>query len=247
MKLMTSGAAILAAAMTLSPLNASAQARQGRGMMGMGMGSPDSLRGPGVEMILRQREQLQLTDDQVQKLDQLREDAVKRRTEHQAQMEELRSKVMAGEMKVEELRQVAQSRREASVEVARQQRDRVNTILNDAQKQKLDTWRGEARAFRMGRMMGMRGARGQQGMGMRGAPGQRGMMGRPGFGRGFRGMDGGPGFAPGMRQRPAPMGPGFRRGPGGRQGFGPPDGFGPPAGAVPPDTVGGGHGSGPSA
>jgi hypothetical protein len=210
MRLMTSGAAILAVAMTLSPLQANAQGRQGRGMMGWGR--PDSLRGPGIEMILRQREDLELTDDQVRQLDQIRAEAVQRRTAHQSQMAELRSRMLAGDMEVEELREVAESRREASVEVARQQRERVDAILNDAQRQKLDAWRDQARAYRMGRMSGMRS-------GMRSGRAQRGMMRARGLHRDSREMYGRPGFAPGMRNRWAPMAPGFRRGPGGFDGF----------------------------
>ena len=70
MKRMTSGAAILAAVMILAPLHGAAQ--QGRrAQRGQAMGP----RGGGVEMILRQRETLELTDDQVRQLDQIRQAA----------------------------------------------------------------------------------------------------------------------------------------------------------------------------
>ncbi len=206
MKRMTSGAAVLAAMMAVAPLHLQAQ----RGPR-MGQDPADGPRGPGVEMILRQREQLELTESQVQQLDQIREAAVQRRTAHQAQMAEMRSKVMAGEMKPEELRQAVQARRDAAAQVATQQRERVEAILTDAQKQKIEEWRAQARGFRMGRMSAMRG-------------GRTGMMGRRGFHGGFPGM-GGQRFAPGMRQGWGPDGMGFRRGgPGGGPGFGPPGG-----------------------
>lgn len=202
MKRMTSGAAVLAAMMAVAPLHLQAQ----RGPR-MGQGPAAGPRGAGVEMILRQREQLQLTESQVQQLDQIREEAVQRRTAHQAEMAELRSKVMAGETKPEELRQAMQARRDSASAIATQQRERVQAILTDAQKQKIEEWRTQARAFRMGRMSAMRG-------------GRPGMMGRRGFRGRFPGM-GGRGFGPGMGQGWGPDGMGFRRG---GPGFGPPGG-----------------------
>lgn len=230
MKSMTSGAAILAAMMAVTPLRVHAQ--QGARA---GARAGDGPRGAGVEMILRQRERLELTDQQVRQLDGIRREAVQRRTAHQAQMEELRSQVLAGELEPEALRDTVQSRRQAAADVVKQQRERVEAILNDQQKQQLEEWRGQARAFRMGRTMGMRGARG-------------GMMGRQGFRRGGMGMRGPGAFAPGMRQRRMPgmggrMGPAFRRGGrGGGPGFGPPEGAGffNPVGP-PDDSIGGGE------
>ena len=100
MKRTVGGAAILAAAMALTPLQMAAQQGRmgwGRGMgMRMGVMAParaDSLRGPGAEGVLRLKTQLALTEDQVKRLDQIREEVVKQRTAHMAQMMELRSKV----------------------------------------------------------------------------------------------------------------------------------------------------------
>lgn len=253
MKRMVGGAAILAAAMALTPLQMAAQqGRMGRGMgMRMGVMAParaDSLRGPGVEGVLRLKDQLALTDNQVKQLNQIREDVVKQRTAHMAQMEELRSKLRAGEIKPEELRKAMQAQRDATAPWREQQLKRVQAVLNDTQKQKIEELQARARAFRMGRRSAMRGGRmGRMGgrgamMGGRGfAPRmQHGMWGRGGFGQRMgRGM--GQGFGPGN-------GPGF--GPG--RGFGPGQGFGPgrgfgrgmgpgagqgPAGALPPDTL----------
>lgn len=204
MKRTMGGAAMLAALMTVAPMQGDAQMRPGRGMM---LGAPgDSLRGPGVEMILRERTQLELTDDQVEQLQALREETVQRRTAHRAQMEELRSQVRAGDITMEQLRDVAEARRTAAAEVRRQQRERIDEILTDAQEQKLDEWAGQARAYRMGRMDGMRGAgmRGQR-PGMRGG---QGAMGARGFRRGGAGMDGCPGFGARMGPRGGGFGPG---------------------------------------
>ena len=199
MKRTTGGAAILAAVLAVAPIQLDAQQGPGR-MQRQGMAPP----GPGIEMILRQREQLELSQSQVEQLDKIRAEAVQRRTAHQAQMAELRSKVLAGEMKPEELRAVAEARRTAAVEVQKQQRERIEGVLNDAQKQKVETWRAQARGFRQGRMSAMRGQRGGAVGG-----GRQGMMGR----RGGQGPGaGGRRFAPGGQQGPWGQGRGFMRG-----------------------------------
>jgi hypothetical protein len=242
-------AAFLAAAMALTPLRMTAQqGRMGRGMgMRMGLMAParaDSLRGPGPEGVLRLKDRLSLTDDQVKRLDQIRADAVKQRTQHMAQMQELRSKVMAGELKPEDARKQLQAQRDATAQWREQQGQRVRGVLNDTQKQKIADMRARARAFAMGRRSAMRGGRGGWMGGGRG-----GMMGGRGFARMGRGMGGRGGFGPGMGRGFGPgMGQGFGMrqgfGPGGGQGFGMRQGFGPgmrqgfgPAGAAPPDTV----------
>jgi hypothetical protein len=245
MKRTVGGAAILAAAMALTPLQMGAQQRPmgwGRGMgLRMGMMAParaDSLRGPGVEAVLRLKTQLALTDDQVNRLDQIREEVVKQRIAHLTQMVELRSKVEAGEMKPADLRKEMQAQRDATAQARTQQLERVRAVLNDTQKQKIQQMQARARAFMMGRRSAMRrgwmgrmgGARGWM-MGGRGfAPRmQPGMWGRGGFGPG-RGQGMGRGFGQGpaaqMRGRPP-----LRGGQGGG------GGFGPPGGATPPDTL----------
>jgi len=241
MKQMTGCAAIFAAVMTIAPLPMGAQ--QGPGaMQGQRRAAPE---GPGVEMILRQRERLELSQSQVDQLDKIREEAVQRRAAHQAQMAEVRSKMLAGEMKPAELRAQMESRRTAAAEVRTQQRERVESVLNDTQKQKVQSWLGQARAFRMGRMSAMRGQHGAM-RGPRGAMrGQRGTM-RGRAGRMGPGMNG-QGSAPGARQGPWMRGglgqrqgaPGDSAGftPGSGFGFGPPDGFGPPMAPPAPDTA----------
>jgi len=210
------GAAVLAAVLALTPLQTIAQQGRmgrmgGRGMgQGMGMMGParaDSLRGPGAEGILRLKDQLSLTEDQVKRLDQLREEVVKQRTAHMTQMEEFRSKVRAGEMKPEDLRTQMQAQRDATAQVRSQQLQRARGVLNDAQRQKIDEYQAQSRAFMMGRRSAMRGGRagmvggGRGGM-MRGrgfaSRMQPGMWRRGGMGRGM-----GPGM--GQGQAPARM------------------------------------------
>jgi hypothetical protein len=213
MKRTMGSAALLAAMVALAPMQVDAQMGP-RAARGQAAGP----RGAGVEMILRQKERLELTENQVKQLDQIRQETVQRRTEHQAQMAELRSKVRAGQLEPDSLWKQMQARREAAAAIQEAQRTRVEGVLNDAQKQKLEQWAGEARAFRMGRQSALRGG---QGFG----PGMRG-----GTGRGMRGR-----FGPGMEQQggPGPMGGRamMRRGPGGGMGFGPPRDSVPP---VPP-------------
>ncbi|HSG49606.1 MAG TPA: hypothetical protein VLA43_17425, partial [Longimicrobiales bacterium] len=96
-------------------------------------------------MILRQREALELTDDQVRQLDQIRQEAVQRRSAHQAEMAELRSKVLAGQLKAEDIRAQAEARRTAAEALQTAQRERVDAVLNDAQKQKIQEWQSRAR------------------------------------------------------------------------------------------------------
>jgi len=217
------GAALLAAVLAIAPMQAQAQMGP-RGQRPAAAG----LRGAGVEMILRQKERLELTDAQVRQLDQLRQQVVQRRVAHQAEVAELQSKVRAGQLEASALRERMQARRDSAAQIQQQQRERVEAVLNDAQKQKLEQWAGEARAFQMGRRSMMRGGRGV-GPGVWGGPAGRG---GPGAWGGFLGAQRGfrrGGFAPGlgMQGMPGPMGRG-RMGPGRGMGMG----FGPP-----PDTI----------
>ena len=167
-------------------------------------------RGAGVEMILRQRERLELSEDQVRQLDQIRQEAVARQTAHRAEMAELASKVRAGQVEASALREQVQARREAATEIQTQQRERVEALLNDAQKEKLQDWGSRARAFQMGRASALR-----SGQALRGRAPQ----------AGFRG-----GSAPGMRQRFVPGAQGMR---GFRRGMGMGPGFGSPGDTIP--------------
>ncbi len=208
MKRTMGGAALLAAAVALAPMPANAQA------------APPAPRdlvapwvGPGVELVLRQRERLELTEDQVRQLDQIRQEVVARRTAHQTELAGLRSEVRAGQTVAAELRERVQAQRQAAQESRTQERERVEAILTDAQKQQLQTWGAAARGFAAGRRTAVRGA--------------------PGWGPCVR-----PGLRPavGMRGRVRPWVSGapawgLRRDPGPEPGTD--SGFGPPADSVP--------------
>lgn len=218
MKRTMGGAVLLAALVALAPAQMDAQAGP-RGQRAMG----PALRGGGVEMILNQKERLELTDDQVKQLDQIRQEAVQRRTEHQAQMAEFRSKVRSGQEKPEALREQVAARREVAAAMQEAQRARVEGILNDAQKEELQDWAQQGRAFRMGRQSALRGGAGF-GAGAWAGPGRQPAM-RGGFGQGMQRMH--------QQWGPAGAGPRggramMRRGPGGGWGFG------APADSIPP-------------
>ncbi|MHB1191691.1 MAG: Spy/CpxP family protein refolding chaperone [Longimicrobiales bacterium] len=214
MKWTMGGAALLAALVALAPAQVDAQVGP-RGQRAMG----PALRGGGVEMILNQKERLELTDDQVKQLDQIRQEAVQRRTEHQAQMAELRSKVRSGQEKPEALREQVEARRQVAAAMQEAQRARVEGILNDAQKEEMQDWAQQGRAFRMGQQSALRGGAGF-GPGAGRNPGMRG-----GFGQGMQRMhqQWGPGAAGPMGGRAM-----MRRGHGGGWGFG------APADSIPP-------------
>jgi len=180
MKRIAKSAALLAALTMLAPLQVDGQ----RGQRGR-RGPADAMRGQGVEAIMRLREQLELNDNQIQELDQIRQEAVQRRTAHQAEMEELRSQARSGQMEREALRGAVQARQEVAEAIREQQQERVEAILSDTQKAELEGMRGRARAFERGRRSGMRRGGSGGGQALRGQ-------------RGFRGHGG---FAPEMRQR----------------------------------------------
>jgi hypothetical protein len=224
MKRSIGGAAILVVAVSLIPAQIAAQQGQrgGRGgppqqagrmgpaqgqrMMGRAPGGPGM--GAGVEGIMRMRERLNLTDDQFKRLDAIRAETVTRRVEHQAEVAELRSRVLAGELDRAALRDSVNARRGGASAMQEAQRARVEAILTTAQTDTLKTLVGRRRAFAAGRASAMREMR----RGMRG--GGQGFMpgGQPGF-RGQRG--GGGGMMPARMMRPG------RGGRMGGMGFGP--------------------------
>jgi hypothetical protein len=146
-----------------------------------------------VEGIMRARERLELTTDQIQRLDGIRRETVARRASEAAEMQEMRSQLAAGQIRQSQMMAFMEERQDARQGVVDQRREQIESILTEGQ---LET------------VQDMRRRAGRVGMGVR--PG-----GRPG-------MDG-PGFAPrgraGLRgpQRPrrgpprAAM-PDFRRG-----------------------------------
>ena len=135
-------------------------------------GAPLGGRGPqrprpgmGIERIMRMRDALELTDDQVRRLDELRREVLERRMERRGQIAELRSEVAAGLIEREEVREQVISLRDGMRETAEQRREQVMAILTDEQKEQ---WQS-ARRGRHGGAGGFGpGGHGHDGRGYRG-------------------------------------------------------------------------------
>jgi Spy/CpxP family protein refolding chaperone len=112
---------------------------------------------PGVEGVLRMRDRLKLTDDQIARFDALRGERVRERTAVSSEMAELRSQLRAGTLDRaearERMREVADARRASAAEA----RAEVESLLTEDQRATLQSQR---RAFEAGRRSAMReGAR----------------------------------------------------------------------------------------
>ena len=197
---------VLTAVLTLGVGDAAAQDEERR-------------RGPrgviDVEGIMSMRERLELDDAQMDELEAWRVERLARVSEERARMDEMRSRLRAGQIERSEMMTHMQERRDALFRSRSDSRSRLEGILNERQLQTFDGVVRERRAFARGRASAGRGGR----PGMRGGrpdmrggrPGMRG--GRPGMRGGRTGMRGG---RPGMRGgRPGMRGdrPGMRLGP----------------------------------
>lgn len=133
--------------------------------------APRTAPAPSAETALRLRQELELTEEQVSQLDALRREALATRQAHMAQMMELRSRQLAGELALEEWRAEMAERRDEARERAGALGERVGGVLTDAQRERLSElrrqeWRQQGRMGRAGRWEGgrigphMRGPRG---------------------------------------------------------------------------------------
>ena len=165
MKKTTSGALALIILSTLAVQDVAAQESQDRRR---------GMRGPAVESIMSMRERLELTDDQISALDQIRAERVRERSELQAEMSEMRSLLQAGQIRQSEMMAFLEERRDAAEDVSEARRAEVESVLNETQIEMLDDLRTRSRAFARGRAS----ARG--GRGVRGARGQRSFRGERG-------------------------------------------------------------------
>ena len=161
MKRIASSAVVIAIAAVL-PLSA-ANAQRGQRGPREGMGRA------GVENVLRMRERLELTDEQLTQLEELRVAALERRKTRVAEMMDLQSRRRAGDLEREERRDLRTERREGYLEAARQQRERISAILTDDQRERLATFRAQRasgrRSVRGARTRGRAPARGFRGRG----------------------------------------------------------------------------------
>jgi len=126
----------------------------------------------GVEQVMRERERLELTEDQLTRLDELRRESVEQRTAGMTQLQELRSQLAAGQIRRSEMMAFMEDRRDERQTLAEQRREQIEAVLTEAQLETLQDLRRRNRRAEMGVRPG----------------------GRPG-------MDG-PGFAPRGRAEP---------------------------------------------
>lgn len=124
--------------------------------------------GPSIELIMRMRERLELTDDQIAALDALRRESVARRSAEAAEMAEMRSRLQAGQIRQSEMMAFTEERRDANRDRAAARREQVESVLDAEQIEALEQLQMRARAFQRGRAS-MRGDRsGRPGVAPRG-------------------------------------------------------------------------------
>lgn len=172
MRKITSGAFALILYMTLGTGGAAAQESEAE--------RTRSVRSPSVEAVMSMRDRLKLTEDQISSLDAIRAERVRERNAVRAEMEEMRSRLRAGQIPRSEMMAYMEQRREAQTGVNEARRGELEGILNETQLGTLDDMRTRARSFARGRAS----ARGDRGV--RASRGDRASRG----GRSFRGSRG---------------------------------------------------------
>ena len=173
----TLGALVLAMLLGVGALELNAQQNRGmRGAPNLRQGNLRQFRGPGVfgkpsfnrappsgpEQIMRMRDRLQLTDEQINQLDDIRRENVQRRTTAMAEMAELRSQVTAGQINRSDVMSSLQARREEGQAMAKPG-ELVMSILTDQQRDILGEAKTRSLRARSGNARGMRGRGGRGG------------------------------------------------------------------------------------
>ena len=124
------------------------------GQMGTGM----RVGGSRVEAILRMSERLELTEDQIAQLDEVRRESVARQAEQGARMAELRSRLAAGQARRSELMEAMEEHEDANRAFAEERQEYVDSVLTEAQRAELEELRPRRRQIRArGRWMPQRG------------------------------------------------------------------------------------------
>lgn len=207
------GTLVLAMLLGVGALELNAQQNRGiRRAPNLRQGNVQQFRGPGVfgkpgfnrappsgpEQVMRMRDRLQLTDEQINQLDDIRRENVQRRTTAMAEMAELRSQATAGQINRSDVMSRLKARREEDQAMSKPG-ERVMSILTDQQREVLGETKMRSLRARSGNARGMRG---------RGSP------------AGFRGPKGGRSGRPSMRGgRGGPRGPGTDQRGSRRRGF----------------------------
>lgn len=118
-----------------------------------GMRGPRS--GPDVEVVMSLRERLELTEGQLADLESMRREAVDARNAQRAEMEEMSSRLRAGEIRRSEMMAFMEERAELGSTTSTDRRARLESILNEEQ---LETLQSSAQRMRRG-ADGARGGR----------------------------------------------------------------------------------------
>ena len=178
--------AVAIAVTTVLPLSAANAQRAQRGTRG-------GMRSAGVENLLRIRERLELSDEQIAQLQEIRGSALEQRKARAVELLDVQSRWGAGELERDEWRELMAERRETNREQSAQHREQISAILTDEQRERVASLRPQ----RAGSRRGVRGGRFRNGpgavRGFRGRAQSRRFVGRWGQAR-FRGrLRAGPG------------------------------------------------------
>jgi hypothetical protein len=103
-------------------------------------------RGPNAEGILALRERLELTDAQIASLDAIRSEAVQRRNAERNEVEEMRSRLRARQIRASEMMAFMEERRDAMTGRSDERRAEIESILTEAQMETLGQMRRSGRA-----------------------------------------------------------------------------------------------------
>jgi len=99
-----------------------------------------------AERALREREDLDLTEDQVSRIDALRQEELERLATSERALRDWTSRMRAGLLDEDSLRAHMRRQRDVQQDAQEQARDRLNDILTEEQREELRDWRGPWRA-----------------------------------------------------------------------------------------------------
>ncbi len=111
--------------------------------------------GPDVEVVMSLRDRLELTDAQLADLEAMRRETVDTRNAQRAEMEEMRSRLRAGEIRRSEMMAFMEDRAEVGAATSADRRARLEAILTEVQ---LEALQASAPRVRRG-AEGVRGGR----------------------------------------------------------------------------------------
>ena len=155
--------AMAIAVTTVLPLSVANAQRAQRGTRG-------GMRSAGAENLLRIRERLELSDEQIAQLQEIRGSALEQRKARAVELLDVQSRWRAGELERDEWRELMAQRRETNREQSALHREQISVILTNEQRERVASLRPQ----RAGSERGLRGGRFRNG---------------PGAVRGFRGRD----------------------------------------------------------